>query len=112
MPEMQQVFNYDKINETHKEAAQEIVDVLKSVGAEIQAELVSKKFKLVEPTRYKLSESTILKLMEQHGMPVSIQGYTTENDMQYQIVNVIADVRVWNSFCEKYIKNESNKVSE
>jgi hypothetical protein len=50
--------------------------------------------------------------MQQHGMPVNIQGYSTENDMQYQIVNVIADVRIWNSFCEKYIKNESNKVSE
>jgi hypothetical protein len=112
MSKVQQVFNYDTINETHKEAAEEIVDILKSIGADIQAELVSKKFKLVEPTRYKLSESAILKLLEQHGMPINIQGYTTENDMQYQIVNVMADVRLWNSFCVKYIKNESNKVSE
>jgi hypothetical protein len=60
MSKVQQVFNYDTINDTHKEAAGEIVDILKSMGAELQAELVSKKFKLVEPTRYKLSESTIL----------------------------------------------------
>jgi hypothetical protein len=112
MSEIKKVFNYDTINETHKEAAQEIVDVLKSMGSEIQAELVSKKFKLVEPITYKLSESSMVTMLEKHGLPVMIQGFTLENDMQYQIVGVMGDIRLWNSFFEKYIKNESNKISE
>jgi hypothetical protein len=112
MPKMQEVFNYDKINDVHKEAAQEIIQILKSTGAEIQAELISKKFKLVEPVRYRLSDSYILKALQENGLHVSVQGFSAEHDMEYQIVNVIGDVRVWNSFSEKYIKNESNKVSE
>lgn len=112
MAKIKEVFNYDKVNDVHKEAAQEIVNVLKSMGADIQAELISKKFKLVEPITYKLSESHMMTMLEKHGLPVMIQGFILENDMQYQIVNVMGDIRVWNSFFEKYIKNESNKISE
>lgn len=102
MTEILHVFNYDKINEVHKEAAQEIVDILKSTGAEIQAELISKKFKLVEPTRYKLSDSKILMELQNTGLPVSTQGFIKEGDFEYQIVSVIGDVRLWNEFYKKY----------
>jgi trimethylamine:corrinoid methyltransferase-like protein len=102
MENVKYIFNYDKINDTHKEAAQEIVDILKTCGAEMQAELISKKFKLVEPIRYKVTDSEILMALRSHGLPVTVQGFIKEGDVEYPIVNVIGDVRVWNEFLEKY----------
>lgn len=108
MKKIKEIFNYDNINDAHKEAAEEIVDILKSAGAELQAELIKKKFKLVEPVRYNLKESEILKKMSDLKIPVTVQGWVKEGDIEYQIINAVADIRKWEEFWKINCKDENN----
>jgi hypothetical protein len=97
---MKPVFNYDKITDDQKEAAQEIVEFLEGSGNNLIADVIAEKFKLTPPNRYPIADIEVFKKFEELRMPVTVQGYSKENNVEYQIVNVIADVRVWEKFWE------------
>ena len=104
---MKPVFNYDKITDDQKEAAQEIVDFLDGCGNNLIANVISERFKLTPPKRYPIADVELFKKFEELRMPVSIQGYSKEDNVEYQIVNVIADVRLWEKFWET-MRNANN----
>lgn len=108
---LKELFNYEKITEEHKAAVREVISIMESSGMEVFAELLRKKFKIVENPCYDVRKSEMFNLMNKHGIYVTLQGHVTEDGVDYQYVNAIADIRNWDKLLE-IIKNENSKVPE
>jgi len=108
---MKQVFDYGNIKKEHQDAAKEIINILEETGNEMIAILISKKFQIIPTKKYEIQKSNAIKFFKENNLQYSIQGYTTENDIEYQWINISADIRKFEDIISK-IKNENNKISK
>jgi hypothetical protein len=104
MSDVKLPFNFDEVNEDHKDAVKEISKILKSLNQNILAEMIEQKFKLVKKPKYEKEESEFIQKAIEFGFNPTEQGITEDNGIEYPIVNIMADVREWNKFWEKYGK--------
>jgi hypothetical protein len=86
-------FNYDNINDVHKEAAIEISKVLEELNQPMLGHLIKQKFKVVEIPKYDIATNKFLMACDAYGIFTSNQGYMIDNNVQYPIISVQTDVR-------------------
>ena len=74
----------------------------------MMSEMIRSRFKIVEPPKYNLEESSFIQACKKVGIFVSIQGTVAEgeipNQMLYQLVAISGDIRQMDKFVES-IKN-------
>lgn len=102
------MFNYGDLNDHHKEAAEEIANLVAGAGNEMLSELIKQRFKVVSIPRYDIKESKFAQACIESGIFPSVQGYLQEGDgldkFEYPLVGVTEDVRKLEKLYE-YIKN-------
>ena len=105
------MFDYGCINEQHKEAIQEVVDLARASGNEVFAELLKHKFQLVEPVRVDHTTSEFYKKCQENDIKVWLMGYVQEgggNDPSipyHPVISITEDARK----IEKLVESIKNK---
>ena len=101
-------FDYGNITNEHKSVVVEIVGLLKSMGQEEIAGLLNSRFKIVEPKRFKISDSQFVQACAANQIYCAVQGHvqsgTTLDSMQYPLVTMTEDIRKFERLFE-YINN-------
>lgn len=101
-------FDYGNITFEHKEAVQEIVGLLKSMGHQEVAEIINARFKIVEPKRYDMNSSPFVQACMANHMYCGVQGYiqhgTDIDAVHYPLISMSEDIRKFEKLYE-YIKN-------
>jgi hypothetical protein len=96
---MQNVFDYGAINDHHKEAIQEVIDLARNTGNEMFAEVLKHKFQLVEPIRVEYKDTAFYKACTENDIHVWTMGYVQDgggNDPSipfYPVVSITEDIR-------------------
>lgn len=96
---MKNVFDYGAINDHHKEAIQEVIDLARNTGNEMFAEVLKHKFQLVEPIRVDYKETAFYKACTENDIKVWTMGYVQDgggNDPSipfYPVVSITEDIR-------------------
>lgn len=104
MPKQRQLFDYGAIKDEHKEAIEEAISLAKEMGHVMYAELLSKKFEIVRRKQHGINESKLLQILKEQNIPFILQGFSLEDDVEYPIVAIIADIRVLDDFFIKKFK--------
>jgi hypothetical protein len=99
-----QVFDYGAIKIEHKDAIEEAIVLAKEMGHDMYAELLSKKFQITPRKQHGINESKLLQILKENNIPFILQGFSLENDVEYPIVAIVADVRVLDDFFVKKFK--------
>lgn len=86
-------FNYDNINDVHKEAALEISKMLEELNQPMLGHLVKQKFKVEPIPEYDIKNSKFIMACDAYGIFTSNQGYMVENNVQYPIICINTDIR-------------------
>jgi hypothetical protein len=88
-------FDYDNLNESHKEAAAEAAQLVEKFYGKDIADLIRQKFGVVEVTKYDLTESLFFKLAAQHGVTVNVVGWIDESGSKviHPIISICDDIR-------------------
>ena len=114
MREVNHLFDYGDIKDEHKEAAQEIANMLIREGQQELADQIKSQFKIEEIPTYDLKESEFIKYCKEEGIFVSLQGWVRdlggEDTLQYPLCAINEDVRVLNRLIET-IKKDAIKKS-
>lgn len=87
------VFNYGDIKDEHKEAAAECANMMEQMNNSMAAELIRKQFKIVENPKFDLTGHPLVKAAEKADVFLSVQGFITDNGIDYPIIGITADVR-------------------
>jgi hypothetical protein len=92
------VFDYGNIKEEHKDAAVEILSLLKQTGTnELVCELIKQKFEIKEIPKYDVNTSTFGNFCKQKNIFVSTQGWIIEGEglekKQFPVVGINMDIR-------------------
>jgi hypothetical protein len=98
---MKELFNYDTINESHKEAAEEIFDLLSSSGQPVLAELVKTKFRLLPKNRFDMNNTEFITRCKDSQIFAALQGWITEDGVDYPVVSITEDIRKLEEFIKK-----------
>ena len=87
-------FNYGELNDQHKKAAQEVLNLLEiHKDPLIVKELVTKHFQLVPKPKHDHSTSPFLAACEKTNMPANLQGWVEENGTLYPLFVFSGDIR-------------------
>jgi hypothetical protein len=100
-----QLFDYGAIKDEHKEAILEAISLAKEMGHDMYAEFLSKKFEIVPRKQHSINESKLLQILKENNVPFILQGFSLEDDIEYPIVAIVADVRVLDDFFVNKFKN-------
>jgi len=103
------VFNYGNITDEHKEAAAECANILDNMNNNETAELIRKQFKIVENPKFDLTGHPIVKAAEESNVFLSVQGFITDNGVDYPIIGITDDVRKIIDLHNKIIENHETK---
>lgn len=88
------VFNYDNLNDQHKEAAAEFLSLLeKHKDPLIVAEIIKKQFELVQKPKFKPDDSLFVQACAKSGMYVNIQGHVEDDGVLYPVCSITDDIR-------------------
>jgi hypothetical protein len=93
MSETKIVFNYGEIKDEHKEAASECANILENMNHPELAELIKKQFKIVENPKFDFHGHPFVKAAEQAEVFCSVQGFVSDNGVDYPIIGITDDVR-------------------
>jgi hypothetical protein len=95
--DIQPVFDYGGINEHHVEAAIEIISILRQMGNELPAKIISERFKLEEPKRFDFTQTKFFKACQEANVFLGMQGFVVNHDdpekTEYPIVSISEDIR-------------------
>lgn len=86
-------FDYGSITEEQLEVVEEVINVLKQMGDDVAAELLTHKFKFVEPPKVDHTQSPFVKCCNELGIPVNLQGYVEDDGIGYPLVILSEDIR-------------------
>ena len=95
------MFDYFIINDDHKAAVSEVCRLLETMGQAHLTHHIKQKFKIIEPPKYDLNESEFIKACNKAGITYSIQGHLFGNEVDYQMVGIIEDIRKLNDFVKQ-----------
>lgn len=95
--DMQPVFDYGSINNDHREAAVEIIGLLRQMGNELPAKIIAERFKLEEPKRFDFTTTKFAKACQEANVFLGVQGFLINQDdpekTEYPIVSISEDIR-------------------
>lgn len=90
----EQTFNYNDLNNNHKDAAKEILNLLQEYKDPlIVEEMIKKQFELNPKPKYDHSDSLFLKTCEKTGLPANLQGWVDDNGTLYPMYFISAEIR-------------------
>jgi hypothetical protein len=114
MRDIKHLFDYGDITEEHKEAAEEIANILSREGHANLADQIKSRFKVEEVPTYNLEESEFMKYCKEAGIFISLQGWIKDlggdDTLQYPLCALNEDIRVLNKLVET-IKKDASKQS-
>ena len=102
---MEQLFNYRNIKQEHKEAAEEISNILSETGHPELAVLIKQRFDVIEKNYFSLENSIAFQKCCQHNINCAVQGHVLENGVHYPVVTICEDIRKLDQFIQN-INNE------
>ena len=106
MSQQKELFNYGEIKDEHKDAADECANILQNMNHPELAELIRKQFKIIENKKFDFKDHPFVKATEQAEVFCSVQGFVSDNEIDYPIIGITEDVRkIMNLY--KCIKNDS-----
>jgi methyl coenzyme M reductase subunit D len=95
------MFDYHIVNDDHKAAVSEVCRLLEGMGQAHLTDHIKRKFKVIEPPKYDLNESEFIKACNDAGITYSVQGHLFGNEVDYQMVGIVEDIRKLNDFIKK-----------
>ena len=105
------MFDYGNITDEQKSAVVEIATFLESSNQHQLADVIKKRFKVVETPKYDITQSKFYQEAQKAGVFVAVQGYVQEgldgDAMQYQLCAICDDVRNLDKFIDS-IKSSKN----
>jgi hypothetical protein len=104
MTEKRGKFNTDNLKNEHREIVKDIVDYLSENGNELLALLISKRYKLEPIEKYDISNSIVIDFCDKSNIPYSIQGYVTENNIDYPLITITGDIRKFEKSLKDYLQ--------
>lgn len=110
MENFNHLFDYGDIKKEHKEAAQEIANLLKNNGLEDISNEILSKFQIKEIPKYDMEGHPLLDCLKEANMVPVIQGHTREQksdgtQMEYPMLVLCDDVRKFENLYEVIRKN-------
>ena len=94
------IFDYGSINEDHKLAAEECAKLIETQNPEVSI-LIRERFKIVEPKRIPLEESSFYNTAKSFGIIPSQQGYMVGPDgVHIPMVAIFGDIKQLDQFLE------------
>lgn len=103
----EEVFNYGELNEDHKKAAIEILNLLQTIkDPDIVSELIKEHFALTTKPKYDHSNSPFLKICEEINLPCNIQGWVEDNGVMYPLFILSGDIRKLDELIAKVLSNK------
>ena len=91
-------FDFGKLNEEHQAVAKTILNIFKDCNdTEIFKQQITTQFKLKGETLIDKNTNPLVKIIEENGYNVALQGHVTENEngkiVKYPVLSYIADIR-------------------
>jgi hypothetical protein len=102
------LFDYGSISEEHKRAAEECAKLIEIENPQV-AVLIRERFKIVEPKKIPLEESSFYNTAKSFGIVPSQQGYMVDPDgVHIPMIALFGDIKQLDRFLE-YSKNLPSK---
>jgi thymidylate synthase ThyX len=101
------VFNYGEINNDHKDAVAEVMNILRTMQLDDIAEMLKYKFKIEELPIFDPTKTRFWQLAKKYGINIASGGYTLENGVKYPYCTLDADIRVLEDFVDKIREDRS-----
>lgn len=103
-------FDFGNLNEEHKSLAKTILNVFDECNnPEIFKHQITTQFKLKGETLIDKNTNPLVKIIEENGFNVAIQGYVTEIEngkiIKYPVLSYIADIRHFEKVYRNILKN-------
>lgn len=92
------LFDFGNLNEEHQAVAKTILNIFKDCNdTEIFKHQITTQFKLKGETLIDKNTNPLVKIIEENGCNVALQGHVTENEngkiVKYPVLSYIADIR-------------------
>ena len=88
-------FNYGELNDNHKDAAKEILNLIQEYKDPLVVEeMIKKHFELAPKPKYDHSQSPFLAACEKINLPANIQGWVDDNGTLYPLFVLSGDIRM------------------
>lgn len=95
-------FNYGELNDNHKDAAKEILNLLQEYKDPLVVEeMIKKYFELTPKPKYDHSQSPFLKACADVGLPANLQGWVEDDGTLYPLFVMSGDIRLLDKFVYK-----------
>lgn len=98
------MFDYGNITDEQKSVVKEIAGFLEQSNQHQLAEVIRKRFKVVETPKYDIRQSKFYQEAQKAGLFVAVQGFVQEgidgDAMQYQLCAVCSDIRELDKFVD------------
>ena len=95
MKNMSPVFDYGKITDEQKKAAEEICLLLQTLGQPLLSDLIKEKFGIVQTPKYNIDEHEFVKACMQAELHCAIQGFVKDGtgNIEYPVIAICDDSR-------------------
>ena len=100
-PYQEIVFDYGDINQDHKDAVLEVLNLVKQMGQPEIAEMLKYKFQIEEMPTYDPEQTRFWKLAKKYGINIASGGFSIEEGVKYPYCTVDADIRVLEGLVDK-----------
>lgn len=102
-------FDYRNMTEEHKKVAAEITGIIEGWGQKDLADFVKQRFEIKTVPLFDVSNSRFVKMAEEFGLAVNIQGYVHDRDslgeeIKFPIVLISEDIRRLDDFIDSISK--------
>lgn len=103
-------FDFGNLNEEHQAVAKTILNIFKDCNdKEIFKYQITTQFKLEGETLIDKNTNPLVKIIEENGYNVALQGHVTENEngkiVKYPILSYIADIRHFEKVYRNILEN-------
>ena len=103
-------FDFDNLNEEHQAVAKTILNIFKDCNdTEIFKYQITTQFKLKGETLIDKNTNPLVKIIEENGFNVALQGHVTENEngkiVKYPVLSYIADIRHFEKVYRNILEN-------
>jgi len=104
------IFDFGNLNEEHQAVAKTILNIFKDCNnTEIFKHQITTQFKLNGETLIDKKTNPLVKIIEENGFTVALQGYVTENEngkiIKYPVLSYIADIRHFEKVYRNILEN-------
>jgi hypothetical protein len=105
------MFDYGNITDEQKNVIKEVASFLENSNQHELADVIKKRFKVIETPRYDLTKSKFYQEAQKAGVFVAVQGFVQEgldgDAIQYQLCAVCDDIRNLDKFIDS-IKSDKD----